>query len=421
MVSPLSALDEGARPPAHGFQLGINEALAVPAARRGALSPAEVEAELREDGREARLLGARLVRAHTFNFPRVSCDRLSRSPSAIADMDAWVRALGVDLAGIAMVSPWPANQTAASTTQYLPDDLPAWAACVSALVERYDGDGVDDMPGLPAPVRYWEVDNEVDLKNTTRARNVDRAYDPSTFCTPAEYGRVLTTASAAIRAASPEARVLALGLYRPHAASGQAYARAVLAEPGVRGSFDILSLHTYHDDDGERLARGIVAISALVPDTPVWVTEASVTDEGGLEEQGRKVASYAAWAAMAGAERLLWHTLADPPLRSGKRKADSGFQTNSLLQSIDGKPAAEKPAGAVYRHLASQLVRHDLSGAVPDGEGGARLRDGSVLLFAGSRLAASGGMSLRTGVVIAAGSVAVAPAWLEPSRQLDAE
>ncbi len=408
------------RPPALGFQLGINEALAVPAARRGGMASAAVEAELQEDARQARALGARTVRAHTFNFPRVSCDRLARTPEALADMDAWVRALGTDLEGIAMVSPWPANQTAASTPQYLPDDLGAWGACVTALVERYDGDGVADMAGLQAPVRYWEVDNETDLKNTTRARKVDRTYDPSTFCTPSEYGRVLTVASAAIRAASSDARVLALGLYRPHAASGQAYARAVLAEPGVRESFDIISLHTYHDDDGERLAGGIVAVSALVPDKPVWVTEASVTDEGGLEEQGRKVASYAAWAAMAGAERLLWHTLADPPRRSNGRSGNIDFNTNSLLQAVDGGPATEKPAGAVYRHLAGRLALHDLAGAAPDGEGAARLRDGSVLLFAGSRPAPAGGLSLQTGEAVPAGGEAFAPAWLNASPRLDA-
>jgi len=37
------------------------------------------------------------------------------------------------------------------------DDYRAW---VYALIERYDGDGVDDMPGLVAPVRYWVVGGE---------------------------------------------------------------------------------------------------------------------------------------------------------------------------------------------------------------------------------------------------------------------
>jgi hypothetical protein len=34
---------------------------------------------------------------------------------------------------------------------------------VQKLVERYDGDGIDDMPVLQNPVRYWQVDNEPDI------------------------------------------------------------------------------------------------------------------------------------------------------------------------------------------------------------------------------------------------------------------
>ncbi len=37
------------------------------------------------------------------------------------------------------------------------DDYRAW---VAALIERYDGDGYEDMPGLLAPVRYWVVGPE---------------------------------------------------------------------------------------------------------------------------------------------------------------------------------------------------------------------------------------------------------------------
>ena len=31
---------------------------------------------------------------------------------------------------------------------------------VKQLVERYDGDGIDDMPGLKNPIKYWQIDNE---------------------------------------------------------------------------------------------------------------------------------------------------------------------------------------------------------------------------------------------------------------------
>ena len=37
---------------------------------------------------------------------------------------------------------------------------------VRALVERYDGDGKEDMPGLKKPVRFWQVGNEPDLASS---------------------------------------------------------------------------------------------------------------------------------------------------------------------------------------------------------------------------------------------------------------
>ncbi|HXG58166.1 MAG TPA: glycosyl hydrolase [Thermoanaerobaculia bacterium] len=39
-------------------------------------------------------------------------------------------------------------------------DEGAYLRFLTKVVERYDGDGIDDMPGLTAPVRYWQIHNE---------------------------------------------------------------------------------------------------------------------------------------------------------------------------------------------------------------------------------------------------------------------
>jgi len=36
----------------------------------------------------------------------------------------------------------------------------SWRKGLIEMVERYDGDGVDDMPGLKNPIRYWQFENE---------------------------------------------------------------------------------------------------------------------------------------------------------------------------------------------------------------------------------------------------------------------
>lgn len=402
------------------FALGINEAVAVPMALRdrGRLPPDKLVAMLEDDARLAREVGATWVRGHTGNLPRISMSSLAAHPEWLeTEGDAWVRAVqGQGLEALAMVSPWPGNQTRNHAEQYVPADLDAYGAYIRRVVERYDGDGVDDMPGLVAPVRYWEVDNEPDLKFTNVPRDPVRPMEPESFCYPKEYAQVLVVTARAIREAYPEAKVLNGGPYRPHAPSGQAWLRALFAEPGVSDAIDILSVHTYHDAlDGKRLHDGVVFLRGLAPGKPVWVTETSIGLSDGLtaEDQGRAVAVLVGASAVAGAERLFWHTLADPPpAPPGQNRRPGSFSTNSLFETLADSTRVDKPAASVYRALARQLGQDDLVGAVADGEGAARLGSGALLLWEGSRPAPRGGVDLRSGQPLVAGAIATAPAWL---------
>ncbi len=47
-----------------------------------------------------------------------------------------------------------------AATNIPPERLGEWSDFVKTVVERYDGDGVEDMPGLEVPVYAWEVGNE---------------------------------------------------------------------------------------------------------------------------------------------------------------------------------------------------------------------------------------------------------------------
>jgi hypothetical protein len=401
------------------FALGINEALSVPhkAVKQGQIRADGIAGHLERDTREATALGARFVRGNSGAFPRSSWWSSLNEADTAQNLDTWVKAVQAGgFEPILMVSPWPGNRTANHTEHYVPDDMPAYIAWVTATVERYDGDGVDDMPGLRGPIRYWEVDNEPDLKNTNPPKDAVRKVDPATFCTPAEAARVLVATSKAIRAAHPDARVLNGGIYRPFADSAQAYLSRLVAEPGVLEAFDILSLHSYaSDEQGEAYARGLAAARKIAGGKPIFVTETSVGDQGEkpyMTEawQARMVAVAAARGAIAGARAVLWHTLADPP-PEGKLK--SGFEHNSLLRQSGGT-FSEKPAAAAYRNLAARLAEDDLTGAVQDGEGAAKLRSGAVLLYQGTRAAPKGGVSLATGAQVPPGGTAEAPAWLWP-------
>ncbi len=56
-------------------------------------------------------------------------------------------------------SPWGSNCGGRFSVP-LTAKMPAFRAFVRALVERYDDDGVDDMPGLTMPVRHYQVENQ---------------------------------------------------------------------------------------------------------------------------------------------------------------------------------------------------------------------------------------------------------------------
>jgi hypothetical protein len=76
------------------------------------------------------------------------------------------------------------------------DDYRAW---IAALVERYDGDGVDDMRGLREPILYYQIGNE---------------YANPAFWTgtPDDYRTLLEEAGQAARSASSHVQIISNGI-----------------------------------------------------------------------------------------------------------------------------------------------------------------------------------------------------------------
>jgi len=128
-----------------------------------------------------------------------------------------------------------------------PEYVPLYAEWVRAVIERYDADGADDMPGLRWPIRYVEIGNEFS------------SYEPEPV---AEYLEMLAVAYEAAHAAYRRVRVahaaflttpvdLAVSSAKEYDAVWEdtprndthhdlADLRAVLDEPG---RFDVLNLH----------------------------------------------------------------------------------------------------------------------------------------------------------------------------------
>ncbi len=159
-----------------------------------------------------------------------------------------------------------------TTDSFIPDDTLAYRAYVRATVERYDGDGIDDMPGLLEPIKYWQLDNEADLHYIRRGS--------SSFQSPEEYVRVLQMSWEELKIADPDARLM-INL----AGLGQGIDLASeylqdLIDLGALNYFDILSYHVYPSSYNFSDVRSFhSSITSMVGAKPIWITETAITSK----------------------------------------------------------------------------------------------------------------------------------------------
>lgn len=137
---------------------------------------------------------------------------------------------------------WDQGESATFDPWYLkePRDWESYDRWLSALVERYDGDGVNDMPGLRYPVRYFEIGNEIPFGQGNRV-----------------FSLILKSSYGAIKQANPDAVVM-------NGAIRYDEVDAFLNE-GLGSYIDVFNTH-------EAGAEEIPSLEAKVG-KPVWFSE----------------------------------------------------------------------------------------------------------------------------------------------------
>ncbi len=156
---------------------------------------------------------------------------------------------------------------------YRPQKLQDWLTYVQNVVERYDGDGVNDAPGSPQ-IHDWEVWNEPNL---------------SFFWPPnpdaSEYFNLLKATDPVIKAADSSAKVVLGGLANAGINNdGSSYLKA-LYDLGAAPYFDIASVHlyTYPPNGIAPLQNTMQSVRKLMDDEgdtakPIWLTEVGWSD-----------------------------------------------------------------------------------------------------------------------------------------------
>ncbi len=154
-----------------------------------------------------------------------------------------------------------------------PCSMEDYTTFLGRLVERYDGDGIDDMPGLEIPVLYWEILNEPEMNS----------FDLTFYKgSQEEYVEILKNSYQVIKKSCPNCQVVQGG------AAGsfdtETYWNRIL-ELGGGQYFDIANIHFIsHGDQSTLNVKGFkdLLIKNGV-DKPIWVTEAEMSSEDLVE------------------------------------------------------------------------------------------------------------------------------------------
>src|SRR3989339_623646 len=184
-----------------------------------------------------------------------------------------------------------------------PHNWESYETWIAAVVERYDGDGNDDMPGLTIPIKYWEIMNEPDLSY----QNADPFlvfYKEG----PEEYATLLINTARVIRETDSEAQILIAG-----AAGGDErflnFYRLVFTNTAALQSFDIGNVHCIsndretHDFNVGEYKKMLLSFSL---DNPIWVTEAEAFYGQNAEENYEFTKRSTEGAIAAQAEKIFY-------------------------------------------------------------------------------------------------------------------
>ena len=149
-------------------------------------------------------------------------------------------------------------------TKYLskPCSMDDYKTFLLKLVDRYDGDGNNDMPGLTKPIKYWDVMNEPEFKMFFKGSEED-------------FIEIFNFSSKVIKDKQPDSVIVmagAAGMFPEN----KKYWKSVL--PKIKDNFDIANIHHISGPDGKCdkelwVDEFAALLKSLDINKPIWLTE----------------------------------------------------------------------------------------------------------------------------------------------------
>ncbi|MBD1153295.1 hypothetical protein IDG80_01485 [Pelagibacterales bacterium SAG-MED24] len=207
-----------------------------------------------------------------------------------------------------------------------------------ALVDRYDGDGQNDMPGLTKPIIHWEIMNEPEFKMFFKG-------------TEDEFVEIFNFSSRLIRSKQKNAVIIMAGAAGMFPESKKFWKSAL---PKIKDHFDIANMHHITPPDGKCdkdfwVGEFFELLQSLNIDKPIWVTEAMI---------GKcKVISAYVNTFVSGAEVIIDVGVNAPGMKMSK---GSRKKLNNFIKEVDNfksvKLISKKKAEFIMKDGSKKII-----------------------------------------------------------------
>ncbi|MFA6028118.1 MAG: hypothetical protein WC752_04300 [Patescibacteria group bacterium] len=209
-----------------------------------------------------------------------------------------------------------------------PHDWTAYTNWVTAMVERYDGDGVNDMPDLQYPIKHWEIMNEPDLGVS----------DELTFYKQDEdaYYLLLKRTHDAVAAADSEAKTLIAGAAGGNSQFLGFYRHLFHKHSNAKQYFDIANVHCISSNNiGSFNVRPYKAMLADYGiKKSIWVTEAQAIISDDPEANYLQTKSSTKKALSLGAKKIFYTQYAFTSVNAEQTDDDLTYAINKYKEII---------------------------------------------------------------------------------------
>jgi hypothetical protein len=226
-----------------------------------------------------------------------------------------------------------------------PNDMEAYKNFVRKLVERYDGDGQNDMLNLKYPIYFWEVLNEPEMQNP-----------PLVFFDgpPKDYLEILKVTYETIKETFPEAQVLHAGMTGMENWMVEYWDK--IFKLGAAQYFDIANMHCIGHGEDLNIPAFKEFLAKYNIDKPIWITEVQIEnkqDKKTKEEYAASLIRSYAFGLANGAEKFFYVNIKLP--EEGlppEDKGGPGFSDFSTLIATDG---SKNPLFYAHKNIVDKI------------------------------------------------------------------